>query len=370
MPALAIDPATAAQFAATLRDPVGFSRGVLGDDLWATQEAILRALAKPHARVAVRACHSSGKTRVSSAAAVWFPTVFEEGIVVTTAPTWPQVELLLWGEIHAALGRAKIQYPEPNKTEWFLSRRNYAVGLSTNEGVRFQGFHCLADDHEILTRRGWLGIDDVREDDAVLSLPRDGDVASWQPITAVHRYPGPATIHEFHTRSVSFAVTGEHRLLFRGQSGGWRLKPWREAPQKFWVRRASGWEGQPFDVPEPFAALGWGAERVAAFIGFWLAEGSVRQHHQTGRFYEVILHQAKADGVTFVHELLDGVRFSHCKDEWSVSNRAIAAWLMAECGRYQHERRIPRVLLDAPPAVLRALLDAFVLGDGRRRAPR
>ena len=136
-----LDPQTARELAATLRNPVTFARGVLGDDLWRLQREILQALAVPHARVAVRACHSSGKTRVASAAAVWFPTVHENAIVVTTAPTWPQVELLLWGEIHEAIRRARIAYPEPNKTEWFLSKRNYAVGLSTNEGVRFQGFH-------------------------------------------------------------------------------------------------------------------------------------------------------------------------------------------------------------------------------------
>lgn len=131
----------AAELAAVVRDPVRFCRTVLREDLWPVQEDILRALAKPRARVAVKACHSSGKTRVAADAALWFLTAFTDGIVITTAPTWHQVTNLLWGEIRGAVARARIKYPIPNQSELRLGEKNYALGLSTNEGVRFQGHH-------------------------------------------------------------------------------------------------------------------------------------------------------------------------------------------------------------------------------------
>jgi phage terminase large subunit len=132
------DDATA--LADVIRDPVRFCRGLLRQDLWPLQEDILRAVAC-RSRVAVKACHASGKTFVAAVAVLWFVTRYRDGIVVTTAPTWTQVEKLLWGEIHRAVQASRIAFPQLNKTELRLGPRNYAIGLSTNEGVRFQGFH-------------------------------------------------------------------------------------------------------------------------------------------------------------------------------------------------------------------------------------
>jgi hypothetical protein len=36
---------------------------------------------------------------------------------------------------------SRIAFPQLNKTELRIGPGNYALGLSTNEGVRFQGFH-------------------------------------------------------------------------------------------------------------------------------------------------------------------------------------------------------------------------------------
>jgi hypothetical protein len=134
----AADDATA--LAGVVRDPVQFCHGLLRQDLWPLQKAILHAVAS-RPRVAVKACHASGKTFVAAVAVLWFITRYRDGIVVTTAPTWTQVEKLLWGEIHRAAQASRIAFPQLNKTELRIGPGNYAIGLSTNEGVRFQGFH-------------------------------------------------------------------------------------------------------------------------------------------------------------------------------------------------------------------------------------
>ena len=89
----------------------------------------------------MKASHSSGKTCVAAATALWWLTRNREGIVVTTAPTWTQVERVLWGELHRMIAHAKIAYPKPAATSLHLGPGRFAIGLSTNEGVRFQGFH-------------------------------------------------------------------------------------------------------------------------------------------------------------------------------------------------------------------------------------
>ena len=71
----------------------------------------------------MKACHASGKTFVAAATVLWWVTRFRDGIVVTTAPTWTQVERVLWGEIHRAVQRSRIKYPPLNQTELKLGRR-------------------------------------------------------------------------------------------------------------------------------------------------------------------------------------------------------------------------------------------------------
>ena len=124
----------------SLQDPVLFAKRMLGHKVWSKQEEILRSVAT-HRRTAVRACHSSSKTFTAAEATLWWITHRKNGIVVTTAPTMVQVERLLWGEVHHAISTAKISYPKPNATSLMLGPNRYAIGLSTNEGERFQGFH-------------------------------------------------------------------------------------------------------------------------------------------------------------------------------------------------------------------------------------
>jgi len=125
---------------ATLCDPVLFARRILGHNMWSKQEEILKSIAT-HRRTAVKACHASGKTFTAAEAVLWWITHRKNGIAVTTAPTMTQVERVLWGEIRNAVKEEKIGYPEPTTTSLTLAPNHYAIGISTNEGERFQGFH-------------------------------------------------------------------------------------------------------------------------------------------------------------------------------------------------------------------------------------
>ena len=127
-----------------LRDPALFARIVLGADLWKTQREILTAVGQD-SRVAVKACHASGKSYAIAIAVLWWLTAHRDGIVVTTAPTWLQVEKVIWGEIKSAVLRSvlcgKVKFPVPTQTELRLGPQNYAIGVSTDDSSRFQGFH-------------------------------------------------------------------------------------------------------------------------------------------------------------------------------------------------------------------------------------
>jgi phage terminase large subunit len=124
----------------SLADPAGFAQHWLDLDIWSKQQEILRAVARC-SRVAVKACHASGKTFVAGVAALWWITTQEEAMAITTAPTWVQVQQVLWPEIATIAADARIAYPKPTATALRLGPGRYAMGLSTNEGIRFQGFH-------------------------------------------------------------------------------------------------------------------------------------------------------------------------------------------------------------------------------------
>lgn len=123
------------------RDAETFCREVLGHDPWSVPLEIMEALDKQSASVAVKACHASSKTYSSAEIALYY--VCERGaLVITTAPTEQQVKKLLWAEIKKFHANAR----EPLgghllEKELRYSTHNYAIGFSTDQAVRFSGFH-------------------------------------------------------------------------------------------------------------------------------------------------------------------------------------------------------------------------------------
>lgn len=100
----------------------------------------MRALAQPRARVAVKSCHGSGKTFTAAEIVLWW--TYTGGITLTTSASFRQVKRQLWGEVLAA--HASARFPlggHVNETEIKISPQCYAMGMTTDEGVNFQGFH-------------------------------------------------------------------------------------------------------------------------------------------------------------------------------------------------------------------------------------
>lgn len=129
-----------AQFDRICADPAEKARVFLGFDAWSKQRDVMRAV-RNHKRVAVRSAHGVGKTAVAARVVLDFLT---EGrsIVVTTAPTWHQVEGLLWKEIATAYKASKIPVGgKLTNTRLELDKDWVAYGLSTDQPERFQGEH-------------------------------------------------------------------------------------------------------------------------------------------------------------------------------------------------------------------------------------
>ena len=103
---------------------------------------------------AIRAVHSIGKTWLMAKIVLAFGSSFPNCKIITTAPTWLQVEMLLWAEIRAGYSASK--YPLGGRmlnTEWKIDDNWFAIGLSPRDDADssgggqgktsgFQGFHA------------------------------------------------------------------------------------------------------------------------------------------------------------------------------------------------------------------------------------
>jgi len=124
-------------------DPLFFSKEIIGGEQpWEKQEAIMRSVLD-HPRTAVPSGYATGKTWAAARIALWFLFSFPYALVISTAPTWRQVEHVLWAEIRRQ--HAQSQRPlggEVLRTQIKLADNWFALGMSTDDPTRFQGFHA------------------------------------------------------------------------------------------------------------------------------------------------------------------------------------------------------------------------------------
>lgn len=215
------DPEQAAQIITHIRqNPAWFTKNVLHYDPWGMQEDILNALAKPRARVAVKACHSSGKTSLAAMAVFW--RVITGGIVITTAPTFVQVSKLLWGEIHRTYALYKdILGGDIFQTEWRINPNCFAIGISTNEGTRMQGWHgdimVILDEAPGVRPDIWEAIEGIRAGGDVTLLALGNPTTIGNPFHSAFQTGGDSgwdlfSISAFNTPNFERFPTIEHVL--------------------------------------------------------------------------------------------------------------------------------------------------------------
>ena len=142
VPSVSVQDSTkyAPQLRRVIEDPVRFAEKMLRHDLWSLQKEILRSVVE-NPRTAVKACHASSKTFTAAEIVLWWISRFSDGIAITTASSFTQVKRQMWGEIKRAISTSRVAYPKVHQTELRISATNYAIGMSTNAGIRFQGFH-------------------------------------------------------------------------------------------------------------------------------------------------------------------------------------------------------------------------------------
>lgn len=185
-------------------------------------------------------------------------------------------------------------------------RRDVLSGLQTG---RIQVVaNCLDDQTEILTERGWIGIDDIQPDDHTATVNTATGVFEWQPISRiVRRDRAPAErMVRVKNQSLDIRVTEGHRVVVKAHGArAWSVVEARSLPG----RRGS------YDLPlagrhEPSGVplTDW----ELRFLGLFATDGSLI----VKRASIEIAQSATSATCAAIEEIL-----TNCEFDWKVTAR-------------------------------------------------
>jgi hypothetical protein len=133
-------------------DPAGWIESRLGAHLWSKQKEICQSVVE-NRYTGVKACHGPGKSYSAARIVTWWldPEVHELGsaFAVTTAPSWPQVQAILWREMRRAHRKAKLPGRITLDCHWYMGEGRsdeelIAMGRkpADYDEQAFQGIHA------------------------------------------------------------------------------------------------------------------------------------------------------------------------------------------------------------------------------------
>jgi len=136
-------------------DPAGWITGRLDEHVWSKQVEICDSV-RDNRYTAVKACHGPGKSFIAGRIGCWWNSVHPLGsaFLVTTAPSWPQIEAILWREMRRAHRKGKLRGRMTLDCQWHMGESGGKRGGADEELIAmgrkpadydeqaFQGIHA------------------------------------------------------------------------------------------------------------------------------------------------------------------------------------------------------------------------------------
>lgn len=273
---------------------------------------------------------------------------------------------------------------------------------------------CTDVHSELLTRRGWLRYDEIREDDIAGTVNPKTHKLEWQRIEKIHIYPNyDGEMIRLQGQKVDALFTPDHRMwktrhiqtqAYEGyrptrRDLGWGFVPASQlkchdalllAPNRF-VGERQDW----FTVPAVSSACGAVVSEelripmsaFLAYLGWFVSEGwtvtkssntiGIRQAVGGVRECAEIDACTQAVGVKVNRYLRKGKTAEETEDgyarqpsyTWVMKNKSLWSWLRENCGVDSASKKLPEFVFDLPGDQLNILLDALLLGDGCHPKP-
>lgn len=316
---------------------------------------------------------------IASVISAWFVSVHPPGqaIVITTAPTYHQVNAILWEELrkhHRAAQAAGL--PLPGKitqdNQWKLSDGTL-IGMgrkpADGDAHAFQGIHrpyvlvvideaCHDDQTDVLTDQGWKRFADLDGSERLLTMDAQTHEAYYdKPVKLVSKpYSGP--MHYYSAKGLNYAVTPDHTMLYGQRKHGkpldWRTQERQEIAT--WsnkcVKKVIDWT----QSDDPALTDDW-----LTFLGWFGSEGSINKDLTR----VCITQSAEREAYQRIFALCERLGFNPKKhgDHVLINSTKLAREL-AQWGRTQLVRRVPDFVRNASARQIGVYLDAYAEGDG------
>ncbi len=166
---------------------------------------------------------------------------------------------------------------------------------------RLVPFYCVPDDCEILTRRGWLKVDELEVGEDVLTMDHGSGESSWAPCEAKSVFDYDGMLLELSNSKDRFAFTPDHRWAVlqdsRPSSG--------KVTNRTFVR---GFELRTNHViPRVSTFLGTesvATPREAAIVGWVVTDGYQRRRERSPNHQELVIYQSPGKHLAEIIQLL------------------------------------------------------------------
>lgn len=128
-----------------LADPVAWVEERLNEYLWRKQREIIESV-RDNRYTAVQSCHDIGKSFIASRCMAWWEEVHPTGSAfsVSTAPTYAQVNAILWRELRRCHRAANLKGQITLDNQWSVDGELIAYGRkpADYDQAAFQGIHA------------------------------------------------------------------------------------------------------------------------------------------------------------------------------------------------------------------------------------
>jgi hypothetical protein len=295
-----------------------------------------------------------------------------------TAPTYAQVNKILWEEIRKHHATAQRRgFPMIGRVtqgdEW-KSDSGQVLGFgrkpATGDRHAFHGIHrryvlvlideaCHDDQTDVLTEEGWKRFKDVLPSDRLLTMDRETGQAYYdRPVRLIDKqYSGDMYVYE--GKGLNYAVTPDHTMLYAQRKN--RKLTWKTAAHEdmtSWnnkaVKKTIDWmEGDFAPISDDFLAL----------LGWFGSEGSIPASAREVRITQSReVHPENFAEIELLCQRL-GLRYASDPGNVRIKEPALAE-LLLPYGRTQLVRRVPGFVRKLSARQMSVYLEAYWKGDG------
>ena len=244
---------------------------------------------------------------------------------------------------------------------------------------------CFDSETEILTENGWVHFLDLPKEQKVATRNPQGFIEYQLPTDWLNLpYQGEMLVGR--GGNFDFCVTPNHNLFVANQYSVSAYKQYKKSkrkepqfnlvsadslPYSSWLGRTGKWVGQDTDVvvtSRQHGAVLIKAIDFARYYGLWLAEGSKGKPNHKNRYVVHIDQKNRKAEVSEIVSALGLHVITHTNKNdvtrYTISCKGFYKYFASQGVSW--EKRIPRELLNSTPAVLQALIEGYLVGDGAK----